>query len=203
MIVRRLERVVAVVHQLRDVRREGREQEAAHAYVVNEHPTFVNDVDHVERLAVLAVGADVVEHLLDSPSRSDGDVVRRHQATDAVFGIAQELDGAGALLVAQEREQLFRDRAGQLFQKGRAVVVGHRVEYGRHVLLAHRLDEFLLLCVRQILEGLGREVARKHPEEKRLIVGVNPADEVCDLRRRQFFERLAQAREVARADGGL
>ena len=137
MVVRRLERVVAVVHQLRDVRARWREKETSHAYVVNEHSGFVNDVDHVERLAVLAVGADVVEHLLHSPARSDGDVVRRHLATDAAVGVAQELDGAGALLVAQEREQLFRDRAGQFFQKGCAVVVGHRVEYGRHFLLPH------------------------------------------------------------------
>ena len=203
VVVRGLERVEAVVHQLRDERAHGREQEAAHPYVVDEQAAVVHDVDHVQRLAVPPVLADVVEHLPHGPVRAHGDVVRRHQATDAALGVAEQLDGAGALLRLEQGEHLLGDRARQFFEEGGAVVVGHRVEDGRHLVVPHGLEEFLLLVARQVLEGLRGQLARQDAEQKRLVVGVNPADEVGDLRRREPPERLAQPREVPRAHGGL
>ena len=51
---------------------------------------LVDDVDDVERFAVLAVRADVVEHLADGPVLADRDVVRRHQPADRALGIAEQ-----------------------------------------------------------------------------------------------------------------
>ena len=83
LIVGRLERDEAAVHQVATrARRATVEQELANADVVDERALVVDDVDDVERFAVLPVLAHVVEHLLNGPVLAHRDVVRRHQAAD-------------------------------------------------------------------------------------------------------------------------
>ena len=53
----------------------------------------VDDVDDVERLAVLAVRPDVVEDVPDGPVLPDRDVVRGHQAADGVLAVARAAAG--------------------------------------------------------------------------------------------------------------
>ena len=64
LVVGRLQRDESPIHQVATrVARLG-EQELADAHVVDQQPVVVDDVDDVERLAVLPVRADVIEHLL-------------------------------------------------------------------------------------------------------------------------------------------
>ena len=108
-------------------------------------PVVVDDVDDVERFAVLAVRADVVEHLGDGPVFPHRDVVRRHQPPDRAFGIAEQRHRDGALLRREQREQLPRHLGRQLLEEHRAIVRRHLVEQRRDVLLRHRLQQRFLL----------------------------------------------------------
>ncbi len=66
------------------------EQELADADVVDQQTLLVDDVDDVQRLAVLAVRPDVVEHLAHGPVLAHRHVVRRHQAADGVFRVPEQ-----------------------------------------------------------------------------------------------------------------
>ena len=78
LIVGRLERDEPPIHQLRYLVGGIGQQELANANVIDQDALAVDDVNHVQRLAVLSVRAHVVEHLLDAPVLADRHVIRRH-----------------------------------------------------------------------------------------------------------------------------
>ena len=90
----------------RDAMVDRRQQELADADVVDEQALFVDDVDDVERFAVLAVRADVIEDLAHGPVLAHRDIVRRHQTPDRPLRIAEQRHGDRALFRRQQRQQL-------------------------------------------------------------------------------------------------
>ena len=66
----------------------------------------VDDVDDVQGLAVLTVGADVVEDLANRPVIPDRHVGRRHQASNRFLGVTKQRERDRALLRCQERKEL-------------------------------------------------------------------------------------------------
>ena len=111
--------------------------------------SVVADVNDVQRLAVLSVLADVVEHLADGPVFTNRDVVRRHQTPDRILRISEQRDGNGALCGREQRQQLTGGGGGQLFEEARAIVGRHFVEQRGDFFLAHRLQQrFLRSCGR-------------------------------------------------------
>ena len=112
LAVARLERDEPAIHQLGYLPVERRQQELANPHVVDQEPAFVDDVDDVERFAVLAVRAHVVEHLAHGPVLPHRDIVRRHQAADRLLGIAEQRHRDGAFAGREQCQQLTGDFGG-------------------------------------------------------------------------------------------
>ena len=142
------------------------QEELADADVVDQQAVVVDDVDDVERFAVLAVRADVIEHLGDGPVFLHADVVRRHQTPDRAFRISEQLHGVGALLGREQREELPRRLRGELFEERRAIVGRHVVQERGGLFRRHRPQERVLLVGRQIGEGFGGGLPRQNAEHE-------------------------------------
>ena len=169
LIVGRLQRDEPAIHEVRDSAVERRQQELANANVVDQHALLVDDVDHVQRFAVLAMRADVVEHLAHGPLLADRDVVRRHQPADGLFRIAEQRQRDGPFRRREQRQQLAGGLGRQLLEEHRPVVRRHVVQQLGDVLLRHRLQQRLLRVVRQVLEHRGGILPRQHAEDDDLI----------------------------------
>ena len=82
LIVGRLQRHEPAIHQVGDALVERRQQELADADVVDEQALLVDDVDDVQRFAVLAVTCGRSRAPRERSSARARDVVRRHQPAD-------------------------------------------------------------------------------------------------------------------------
>ena len=162
----------------------------------------VDDVDDVERFAVLAVGADVVQHLGDGPVFPHRDVVRGHQSSDRSFGIAEQLHRDGALFRRQQREQLPRHLGRELLEEHRAVVRRHLVEQRGDILGRHRFQQRILGVGRQVFERRGGFPARQDPEHEHLIFGREIGEHRREIARRAVAQHVAQPSEIARPQHG-
>ena len=179
---------------------ERAQQEFADAHVVDQPPVLVRHIDHVQRLRVAPVFADVVEHALDGPVRAHAHEVRRHQTAHAVVGIIQERLGDGLFLRREELEELRHRHAGQLLEQRRAVVRRHVVEDARGIHRAHRLQHGVLRIHIQILEDIARQHMRQQAEDDRLLLLRQVRDALRDVRRRPVRKRLAKRGKIARFD---
>ena len=56
--------------------------------VVDQLPTVVHHINHIERLGITPETADVLQRLRHGIIRFHGNVFRRHQPTDTIFGVA-------------------------------------------------------------------------------------------------------------------
>ena len=118
---------------------------------------IVGDIDDVERFAVFAVAADVVEDLLDRPIAFDRDEVGRHEAADRAGAVRQERAGDALLFGAEQHEQPL-DFLGRLaFEQGGAVVWRHAVEQPREFLDGHLANQLFVRGGRDVLEAAGGE----------------------------------------------
>ena len=137
LIVGGLQRDEPAIHEVRDAAIERRQQELADADVVDQQALLVDDVDDVQRFAVLPVRPHVVEHLANGPLLADRDVVRRHQPADGLLGIAEQRQRHGPFGRREQGQQLPRRFRRQLLEEHRAVVRRHVVQQLRDVLLRH------------------------------------------------------------------
>ena len=95
-----LESHILPVHQVRNAIGQRHDQELADPNVVDQHAVVVDDINHVQCFAVLAVFPNEIEYLLHGPVFLDRNVVRRHQPTNGPWLVAEQRDRFGALLVA-------------------------------------------------------------------------------------------------------
>ena len=200
--VRRLQRDVAPVHQIGHALAQRHHEELADSDVVNQHAIIVDDVDDVQRFAVLPVLAHVIEHLLDGPVFPHGDVVWRHQTPHGSRRVAEQRHRLRAFLRGEQREQLFGRIRRQLAQEPRSIVGRHVVQQLRDVLLPHRLDQRALIFRRQVLEDGRREPPRKNAKRDHLIVGPQLRKDGGEVLRAVADQLVSQRREVAAADQG-
>ena len=82
---------------------------------VDQNPVPIDDVDHVERLAVVAVFADVIERLAHAPLRPHRHIVERHHPADAVLRVGEQGLGdlplfSAALDAAEAKVDALRDK---------------------------------------------------------------------------------------------
>ena len=176
------------------------QQELADADVVDEQSLLVDDVDHVQGLAVVTVRADVVEDVAHRPVLAHGDVVRRHQPADRALRVAEERHRDGSFLRRQQRQQLARRGRRELFEEHRAVVRRHVIEQRRDIFLRHRLEEGLLGVLRQVFEHLGGVLARQHAERDDLILEAELGEKRRDVAGVAIAHHVAQLRVVAGAE---
>ena len=182
------------VHQIRDQVIDRRQQELANADVVDERAVLVDDIDDVERFAVLTMCPDVVEHVADRPMLLNRHVVRRHQPADRALGVPEQRHRDRPLLRGEQGQQLTRRSRGQFLEEHRAVVGRHVVEQGRNVFLSHRFEQSCLGVLCEVLEDGSGILPRKHPEhddlvfetelgqERRNVAGVPIAHQIPQLR---------------------
>ena len=143
-----------------------------------EHALLVDDVDDVQRFAVLAVLADVVEHLLDGPLFLDGDVVPASSADRSSPPGSRAACSRSARSSGVSSASSCRVAGGRQFlEEHGAVVRRHVVEQRRDVLLRHRLEQGLLLVERQVLEGRRRVLARQQAEDHDLVLDAEVAQQ--------------------------
>ena len=190
LIVFGAKRDKTVVGNLRHVTSRRRENDLLDPDVVDQLPMLVDNINHVERLGIATVTADMLQCLSDCEIRSDGHVFGGHQPTDAVFRIAEQPHGDLALFLRQHLHEPLAHFAGQLFEKRRAVVgiqvieqVGHLIDVG-----GQSVDNLLALIVREMFEGLFRRLARKQPERNRPVGFGKFADRFGDLKRLKIAE---------------
>ena len=144
LIVGGLQRDEPPIHEVGDAAVQRRQQELANPNVVDQQALLVDHVDDVQRFAVLAVRPDVVEHLANGPLFADGDVVRRHQPADRLFGVPEQRQGDGAFRGREQRQQLAGGLCRQLLEEQRPIIGRHVVEQLGHILLRHRLQQRFL-----------------------------------------------------------
>ena len=108
-------------------------------------PAFVNDVNDVERFAVLAVRRGCSRALRRRPVLTDRHVVRRHQAADRIAPDSRAAFAATARSSGVSKvRRLPRRRGRQFFEEHRPFVGRHAVEEVGDVFLGHGLEQRLL-----------------------------------------------------------
>jgi hypothetical protein len=141
----------------------------------------------------------VLEGALHGPARLHGEVVGRHQAPDAVLGVAQQLARLVEVVGCEQVQQPLRDAAGQLVQQAGAVV---GVELGQQG-AGLRVGE--LACSRssrdsplEVREHLGGDALGERPEEQRPVSGSSSLSDVDELRRDELLVRpVDRARDAS------
>ena len=121
---------------------------------------IVDDVDHVQRLAVLAMFADVIEHLFHRPILVNRDEVGRHEAADASLRITEKRLRNAPLVRREQFDQLAGRRARHFLQQRGAIVRRHLVQNGHDLFVGHCVQELLLRIHIEIFEDVGRERVR-------------------------------------------
>jgi hypothetical protein len=198
--VRGLERDDALVHDVGHSRVGREEQDLPDGDLADEPPPVVDDVHDRERLAVVAVAPNVVEHVGHGPVRPDADVVRREEPPDAALGVAEQLDGHRALFRGEKLEQLLGHGRRQLVQQRGAVVRRHLVQDLGDFLLGHGLEQLPLGLEWQVLEDVRGQIAGQHPEGEDLLVHRQPLDQTSGGRRRRVLQHLLEGDEISRLD---
>jgi hypothetical protein len=164
LIVVGAERRESVIHQISDPRAHRRQENLANADVVNQHSTVVDHVEHIERLGILTVLADVVEDLVNQPFAPDGHVVRCHQPAHRVGRVGEQPFGLRSLLGGEKCQQLVRRMRRQCAQEQGAVVRRHVVEHERHIVRGHHGEQRPLRGARQVLEHRRSGACRQGPK---------------------------------------
>ena len=137
--------------------------------VVDQPPVFVHDIDPVDGLGVAAVGADVLERPGHGPVGEDADVVRRHQATDALGRVPEDLLGFAPRLGAERGDEPSGDLVGHLVQQGRPVVRVHGLDDPGGG-ASQRLDEVFLCVEFELSQGFAGQIPWQEPKRGRRVV---------------------------------
>ena len=66
------------------------QQQLANSQVVDQPMIVVHHIDDVQRLAVVPMQADVVQHMLNRPMLPHADKVGRHQPSHGIGGVLQQ-----------------------------------------------------------------------------------------------------------------
>src|SRR5678815_2792423 len=90
LIVGRFQGYEPAIHKVAYPLFQRGEKELTTPNVIDQHALFIDDINDVQGLAVLTVSADVIEHLANGPMFTNAHIVRRHQAPDGAFGIAEK-----------------------------------------------------------------------------------------------------------------
>ena len=203
LVVGGLERDVAILQQFDDRGVEVRDDEMAQTQPIDQPAFLIDDVKLVERLAFASDFAEMREDIGDIPVVMNGNVLRRHAATDGAFRIAEKFIRDLAFLRREKVEQLQRGRSGHLFEELGAVVGRKIVENLRDLLLAEREHQSLLIFEAEIFEDIGGEIMRQDAEQHGLVPGAEVGENFRDLRRRELRKNFAQLREVALFNQGF
>jgi hypothetical protein len=167
------------------------EDDAPEPDVVDQDAAVVGDVDPVDRLAVLAVAADVVERAADRPVRADGYVVRRHEPANAALGVAEELSRFSDGLGREQVEQPVRDLAWQLREQVGSVVGREVVQELPGLLVGEVVKQSVLVIRREVREDLGGQTPGERAEEQDAVRLLEVEQQVRELRLRPLRQELA------------
>ncbi len=176
------------------------EEKLADADVVDQQSVVVDDVDDVERFAVLAVRADVFEHVRDGPVFLHAHVVRRHQTPDRALGVTEQLDRFRALFRREQGEELARRLRRELIEERRAIVGRHVVQERRRLVRRHRAQERVLFVGRQVGEGVGGGLPRQNAEDQDALLEREVGEHRGDVASRPVAQHVAEPAEIALAD---
>ena len=206
-VVVRGKRGEVAIHQCADLRLRRREQEAAHADIIEQATGLVGHIDHVERLAIVAMGADVIERLAHGPVGAHGDIVERHHPADTVLRVGQQILGDLALLGRKQRDQLHGEIERQAVKEGRAVVWRQIVQQGGGLGLRERLQQLVFCVVLQIGEYRRRQLRRAPAEKRGQLLHRQLGQQRRRIGRQPRCQHCLQAREILvrqeRGDLGL
>ena len=155
-------------------------------------PVGIHDVEHVQRLAIHAVFAHVIEDLLHRPLILHRDELRRHQSAHAAFGIIEERLRDFQFFGAEKTKQLRHRRAGQFLDERRAVVGRHRVENMNGVLLPHGVQQVPLRWMREIGERGGCNFSWQQAEDDDLLFRGQVLNQLRDVRRWPLGENFLE-----------
>ena len=91
-------------------------QKIPDAQVVDQFAALIDYVDEIERLAVLAVLAHIIEHFFHRPILPHRNKVRCHQTANAAFRVTKKRGRYPPLLRGEQPNQLPSRRAWHLFE---------------------------------------------------------------------------------------
>ena len=168
------------------------QQDFADSQVVDQPVLVVDDVDDIERLAVAAVGADVIEHMAHGPLLADHDVVGGHQSADAMFAIIEQGAGDDFLLGIEQVDQPLGLLGRKLGKQRRPVIGRHLVQDVFRLFHRQRLEHLLLGVDIEVREGLGGQGRLDQPQDVNLFGGRECIDKVGQVRRVPAIDDLAQ-----------
>jgi hypothetical protein len=186
------ERDEVPVHQRLDRRARVGQEDLPEAKVVDEHAAGVNDVDDVDGLGVAPVLADVLEGVGHRPVGHEPDVVRVHEATDALGRVSEDGLGGLAVLGAEGGDDLLGARGRELVDEPGPVVGVHALHDTDDILVAELENKLFLHLRGEVGEDLAGVVAREEAETDGPVVGLETGDDVGDVGRGDALERVAQ-----------
>ena len=178
------------------------EQKIADAQVVDQFAAIIDHVDDVERLAVLAVLAHVIEHFLHRPILAHRDEVRRHQTANTSFRITEK---RWAMRRSSGVSNRISWRAAALgISSSNAVRSSGDISLRMAATCSCAMQRSNSCCASdvEILENVRRQRGRQDAKDDDAIVLRHIENDFGDIGRRPFPEEFTQAQRSCAPQSG-